>query len=132
MLVPIASFALLVYRNFLKRFHLISCRWMSLRLAYTEAQGLPALRRTIAAMYDEVSMNEVVCCAPEEGIYLTMRAILRPGDHVVVTFPAYESLFAIAEAIGCTVSAQVYQRACCTSGPCESFRSFQRFRAAMK
>ena len=63
------------------------------RLAYTDSQGDPALRAAIAALYDRVSADEVVVLgAPEEGIYLTMRTLLEPGDHVVVLTPAYDSL----------------------------------------
>lgn len=69
-----------------------------LRLGYTESQGNPALRAAIAALYDDVSPDEVVVLtAPEEGIYLTMRALLEPGDHVVVLTPAYDSLLNLAE-----------------------------------
>ncbi len=37
-----------------------------------------------------------VCTA---GIYLTMRALLSPGDHVVVSYPGYQSLY---EVMGCS------------------------------
>ena len=30
------------------------------------------------------------------GVYLSMRALLRPGDRVVCTFPGYQSLYSIA------------------------------------
>ena len=77
--------------------------WENLSLAYTESQGLPALRREISSKYDTVRPEEVLVAVPEEGIYITMRALLRPGDTVVVTFPGYQSLYAVAEAIGCRV-----------------------------
>lgn len=38
---------------------------------------------------------------PTSGIYLTMKALLQPGQHVVVMFPAYQSLFELAGSIGC-------------------------------
>lgn len=38
------------------------------------------------------------------GIYLCMLALLQPGDHVVVTYPGYQSLYAVAESLGCQVS----------------------------
>ncbi len=31
--------------------------------------------------------------APEEAIFLTMLALLSPGDHVICTFPGYQSLY---------------------------------------
>jgi aspartate/methionine/tyrosine aminotransferase len=42
--------------------------------------------------------------APEEGIFLFMQTLLEPGDHVVCTFPGYQSLYALARAKGCEVS----------------------------
>ena len=37
------------------------------------------------------------------GVYLTMRALLQPGDKVVAMFPCYQSLHEIADSIGCVV-----------------------------
>lgn len=78
--------------------------WNRLTLGYTESAGHPLLRQEIAALYPETTPEDVLVCAPEEGIYLAMRVLLRPGDHVVVTFPGYQSLYQIAEALGCQVS----------------------------
>lgn len=70
------------------------------RLGYTESQGDPALRAAVAALHQRVSDDEVVVLgAPEEGIYLTMRTLLEPGDHVIVLTPAYDSLLNLAEHI---------------------------------
>jgi aspartate/methionine/tyrosine aminotransferase len=82
------------------------CRelWGSLRLGYTESPGLPLLRAAIAGMYDGVAPDEVLEIVPEEGIFLAMNALLRPGDHVIVTWPGYQSLFSLAETIGCEVT----------------------------
>jgi aspartate/methionine/tyrosine aminotransferase len=52
----------------------------SLRLGYTESQG-----------------------SPVEGIFLTMHALLEPGDVVVVLAPCYDSLANVAEYLGCRV-----------------------------
>ncbi len=71
---------------------------LDLRLSYTESQGHPALRAAVAALYDSVDPAEVVMLgAPEEGIYLTMRALLNPGDRAIVLTPAYDSLLNLAE-----------------------------------
>jgi aspartate/methionine/tyrosine aminotransferase len=78
--------------------------WAGLSLAYTDSAGLPALRAEIAGMYDRVDPTEVLEVVPEEGIFLAMQALLEPGDHVVVTWPAYQSLHSLAEAMGCHVS----------------------------
>lgn len=39
------------------------------------------------------SLNCVILLS--SGVYLTMRALLSPGDHVVVTFPGYQSLYEV-------------------------------------
>lgn len=78
-------------------------RWDDLLLGYTESQGLPELRAEIAAMYESVEADEVLLAAPEEAIFLAMNALLEPGDHVVSTFPGYQSLYELARAIECEV-----------------------------
>jgi aspartate/methionine/tyrosine aminotransferase len=44
------------------------------------------------------------CMAPQEGIFCALHALLQPGDHVIVTAPAYQSLSEIPRSIGCHVS----------------------------
>jgi aspartate/methionine/tyrosine aminotransferase len=78
--------------------------WDGLRLGYTESSGHPRLREAIAELYLGLADDDVLVLAPEEGIYLLMHALLRPGDHVVTTFPGYQSLYSLAEAIGCRVA----------------------------
>ena len=82
----------------------VSALWQGLHLGYTESQGHPLLRQEISELYAGIQPAQVLVAAPEEAIYLAMNAILRPGDHVVVTFPGYQSLYEIARAIGCEVS----------------------------
>ena len=78
---------------------------LDLRLGYTESQGHPALRSAVATLYEQVAPEEVVMLgAPEEGIYLTMRALLERGDHVVVLTPAYDSLLNLAEHVSGNIS----------------------------
>jgi aspartate/methionine/tyrosine aminotransferase len=78
--------------------------WSNLKLAYTESAGLPLLREAIAGIYDGLTADDIRVMAPEEGIFLTMHALLSPGDHVVCTFPGYQSLYELARSIGCRVS----------------------------
>jgi aspartate/methionine/tyrosine aminotransferase len=78
--------------------------WQDLALGYTQSAGHPLLREAIAATYREVSPEEILIVAPEEGIFLLMHALLAPGDHVICTVPAYQSLHEVARAIGCRVS----------------------------
>ena len=67
-------------------------RWESLALGYTETRGLPALRAEIAATYANAEPEDVLCFAgAEEAIYLAMRTLLEPTDHVVVLTPNYQA-----------------------------------------
>jgi aspartate/methionine/tyrosine aminotransferase len=76
----------------------------ALGLGYTEARGLPELRARIAEQHAHVDAGSVVVlAAPEEGIYTAMRALLDPGDEVVVLTPCYDSLANVAAHIGCRV-----------------------------
>jgi aspartate/methionine/tyrosine aminotransferase len=76
-----------------------------LRLGYTESQGDPRLRTAVAGIYETADAQHVmILSAPEEGIYIAMRALLNPGDHVVVLTPAYDSLVNLAQHISGNVS----------------------------
>ncbi|MFK4083404.1 aminotransferase class I/II-fold pyridoxal phosphate-dependent enzyme [Kribbella sp. NPDC020789] len=67
-------------------------RWESLALGYTETRGLPALREAIAATYQQAEADDILCFAgAEEGIYLAMRTLLEPSDHLVVLTPNYQA-----------------------------------------
>jgi aspartate/methionine/tyrosine aminotransferase len=74
--------------------------WGSMKLGYTETAGHPELRSLIANDYGGI---DVITAVPEEAIYLTMRALLKPGDKIVATCPGYQSLYEIAVEIGCDV-----------------------------
>lgn len=80
-------------------------RWDSLSLGYTESAGLPALREEIAKLYDGVTADDVLTFAgAEEAVFLTMHATLGAGDHAVVAWPAYQSLYEVARSIGADVT----------------------------
>lgn len=77
----------------------------ALWLGYTESAGHPDLRRAIASLYGAVLPEEVLVYAgAEEAIFSFMNVALRPEDHVVVHWPCYQSLFQVAEGIGCEVT----------------------------
>lgn len=79
--------------------------WRDLRLGYTESAGHPLLREEIAALYERVEPTDVLTFAgAEEGILLTVAALVGPGDHVVVVAPAYQSLQDVARSRGADVS----------------------------
>lgn len=77
--------------------------WEKAALGYAESLGLPLLRREIAGLYAGVSERDVLVAAPQELVLIAMNCLLEKGDHAVCTFPGYQSLYEIAESIGCRV-----------------------------
>ena len=74
-------------------------------LGYTEAPGSLRLRRAVAALYEAVTPDDLlVFTGAQEGIFACMNVLLRPGDHIIVQFPAYQSLYAVAWALGCDIT----------------------------
>lgn len=74
-------------------------------LGYTESAGGPALRQAIASLYGQVQPEQVlVHSGAQEAIFNFMNACLQPGDHVIVHWPCYQSLFEVAHSIGCQVT----------------------------
>ena len=81
-----------------------SALWDRLTLGYTESAGHPLLRQEIAAL-DHLSPDDILVCAgAEEALFVTLHALLRPGDHAVVVWPAYQSLHELARAAGASVT----------------------------
>jgi aspartate/methionine/tyrosine aminotransferase len=79
--------------------------WRDLRLGYTEAPGHPLLRAEIASLYDRVSADDVLVFAgAEEAIFCLANTIVGPGDHAVVAWPGYQSLYEVARATGAEVT----------------------------
>ncbi|MGJ3237477.1 MAG: aminotransferase class I/II-fold pyridoxal phosphate-dependent enzyme [Anaerolineae bacterium] len=79
-------------------------QWDQLWLGYTESQGHPELLQAISSLYRGITPEQVLTVVPEEGIYIIMRTLLQPDDHVIVMYPGYQSLYAIAESRGVQVS----------------------------
>jgi len=74
-------------------------------LGYTESLGSPTLREEISRIYETTSPDQVlVHSGAEEAIFTFMQAVLDPGDHLIVHWPCYQSLYEIAASIGCQVS----------------------------
>jgi aspartate/methionine/tyrosine aminotransferase len=78
--------------------------WEGLRLGYTESLGHPALREEVSRLYTGTQPDELLVITPEEGIFIAMNVILEAGDHVISTFPGYQSLYEVAGALGCEVT----------------------------
>lgn len=78
---------------------------LDLRLAYNEARGTEALRTIIAGTYRHTGPDEIlVTTGAIEANYLLFNTLLDAGDHLVSVYPAYQQLYAVANAIGCEVA----------------------------
>ena len=74
-------------------------------LGYMEAIGSTTLRQEITKLYSDINQEEVlVHSGAEEVIFVFMSAILEKGDHVIVHFPNYQSLEAVARYTGAEVT----------------------------
>jgi aspartate/methionine/tyrosine aminotransferase len=82
--------------------------WAGLRLGYSEAPGHPLLRAEIAGLYDTLGPDDVLVFAgAEEAIFCLSNVLLGPGDHAVVTWPGYQSLYEVGRATGADVTLHV-------------------------
>ena len=78
--------------------------WQNLKLSYTESSGHPILKEEIAKLYSTIQPNEMNVMIPEEAIFVAMNCLLEKDDHVITTFPGYQSLYEIANSLNCKVS----------------------------
>jgi aspartate/methionine/tyrosine aminotransferase len=79
--------------------------WEGLQLGYTESNGHPLLRREIASLYETIEPDEVLTFAgAEEAVFCLANVLLGPGDHAIVTWPGYQSLYEVARATGAGVT----------------------------
>jgi len=79
--------------------------WTDLRLGYAETTGHPLLRREIAGLYDQVEPDDVlVFVGAGEAIFCLANVLVGPGDHVIVTWPGYQSLYEVARTSGADVT----------------------------
>ena len=84
---------------------------------YTPPQGMPELRAAICQKLERenhlhyISDEVIVTAGAQEGIYVTMLALVNPGDEVLCTAPGYTSYNqAIELAGGVVVPMNVYQK----------------------
>jgi len=79
--------------------------WDGLRLGYTETTGHPALRAELAALYTTLAADDVVTFAgASEAITCLVSGLVGPGDHAIVTWPGYQSLYEVARDAGADVT----------------------------
>ncbi|HWK80476.1 MAG TPA: aminotransferase class I/II-fold pyridoxal phosphate-dependent enzyme, partial [Thermomicrobiales bacterium] len=81
-------------------------RLLAMDLHYPPVNGTPLLRERIAALYPDVSPDQVlvtVGAAEANGIATT--TLTQPGDHVIVLEPGYRQVAGVAANHGCEVEA---------------------------
>jgi len=73
-------------------------------LNYPHVNGIPELRRNIAALYDGARPeNVLVTVGAAEANYITTRTLLGAGDEIVVMLPNYMQIWGIAKNHGLQV-----------------------------
>ncbi len=78
--------------------------WDGLVLGYTETLGSPLLRREIAGLYETLEPDDTIAVVgASEALFNLFSALVRPGDHVIALWPAYQSLYDLARAQGAEV-----------------------------
>ena len=61
-------------------------------LGYTPTWGSDNVREAVAATYDTMAPDNILCFAgAEEGVYVAMRCLLCPEDHAIVVVPNYQA-----------------------------------------
>lgn len=82
--------------------------WDALTLGYTESSGHPKLREAIAGLYETLAADDVLVFAGAgEAIYCLFASSVDSGDHLIVTWPGYQSLYDVARSVGAQVSLHV-------------------------
>lgn len=80
--------------------------FMNQWLGYTETWGDPELRSMVAGLYQKMKReNVLICHGAQEAVFAYMNVMLDPGDHMIVMFPNYQSLYEIANSVpNCEIS----------------------------
>jgi aspartate/methionine/tyrosine aminotransferase len=83
----------------------------TMRLAYIETTGTPALRAAIAGTYAGLAPEDVLAFAgAEEGIFCAMHAVLDKDSHAVVVTPNYQSSESLPLSICATTGVALRER----------------------
>lgn len=69
-------------------------------------KGSLGLRTKLAALYNETIQPDSFLTAPgtTSANLIVFQSFLRPGDHVICTYPTYTQLSSLSKSIGCEVS----------------------------
>jgi aspartate/methionine/tyrosine aminotransferase len=74
--------------------------FLNMRLGYTETWGDPDLRKIIAGLYEDMTVeNVLVIHGASEGIFALLNVLLDQGDHMIALYPNYQSLYEVAHSI---------------------------------
>jgi aspartate/methionine/tyrosine aminotransferase len=75
------------------------------RLGYSASPGDPGLLSEIAQTYASLDADCVLeFVGAQEALFNFMNNALEKGDHMITMFPAYQSVYEVAHALGCQVS----------------------------
>lgn len=87
---------------------------LSTKLTYGAIRGTDALRRRVAALYDDNDTDSKAGPLPLENVMITQGAIsanfllcyslVGPQDHVICVYPTYQSLYGVPQSLGAEVS----------------------------
>ena len=70
-------------------------------LGYGQTNGSPAVRRRIAALYSDLTADNIlVTNGSSEANFVSCHTLIEPGDEVVVMVPNYMQIWGIAEEMG--------------------------------
>ncbi|HUN23942.1 MAG TPA: aminotransferase class I/II-fold pyridoxal phosphate-dependent enzyme [Anaerolineales bacterium] len=73
-------------------------------LGYTDYAGAPGLRAAIAALYPNVTPQQIIVhTGAEEAIHNFIRAAFQPKDHIIAHYPGYQSSWQVALDMGLEV-----------------------------
>lgn len=77
---------------------------LKIKLGYNPTTGRQELREVIAGFYREtLPENILITTGAIEADFLVTNVLVKPGDTVIVQFPAYQALYSTAEARGAQV-----------------------------
>lgn len=77
----------------------------SIKLAYTDHKGKPALRQLIAEQYTNIRADDVLLTAgAAAALFMINTLVLTKDDHLVVVKPNYATNIEVPKAIGCSIS----------------------------
>lgn len=78
-------------------------QWQNLTLGYTESGGGHLLREAISNHYQQINPDEILVSSPGEANFILMNLLLTRGDEAICMRPMYQSLYQVAEDLGCKI-----------------------------